>query len=117
MNTDAVNYYVSFDNYTVGKLQGEFVKDKLDLDNAEGPFNIEFTAGAPADNNAPYFFNGAYDVLKPYIESGKLVVPSGQTEFEQVATNKWDTATAMSRFQNILGSNYSDGTQLDVALC
>ena len=117
MNTDAVNYYVSFDNYTVGKLQGEFVKDKLDLDNAEGPFNIEFTAGDPADNNAPYFFNGAYDVLKPYIESGKLVVPSGQTEFEQVATNKWDTATAMSRFQNILGSNYSDGTQLDVALC
>ena len=44
MNTDAVSYYVSFDNYTVGKLQGEFVRDQLDLDNASGPFNIEFTA-------------------------------------------------------------------------
>ena len=31
MNTDAISYYVSFDNYTVGKLQGEFVADKLDL--------------------------------------------------------------------------------------
>ena len=117
MNTDAVSYYVSFDNYTVGKLQGEFVRDQLDLDNAEGPFNIEFTAGDPADNNAGFFFNGAYDALKSYIDEGKLVVPSGQTEFDQVATKSWDTATAMTRFQNILGSNYSDGTQLDVALC
>ena len=117
MNTDAVSYYVSFDNYTVGKLQGEFVKEQLDLDNAAGPFNIEFTAGDPADNNAGFFFNGAYDVLKPYIDEGKLVVPSGQTSFDQVATKSWDTATAMTRFQNILGSNYSDGTQLDVALC
>ena len=117
MNTDAVSYYVSFDNYTVGKLQGEFVRDQLDLDNATGPFNIEFTAGDPADNNAGFFFNGAFDVLKPDIDKGTLVVPSGQTSFDQVATKSWDTATAMSRFQNILGSNYSDGTQLDVALC
>ncbi|MDD6148305.1 MAG: sugar-binding protein [Lachnospiraceae bacterium] len=117
MNTDAISYYVSFDNYKVGTLQGEFIKDKLDLDNAAGPFNIEFTAGDPADNNAKFFFNGAMDVLKPYIKSGKLVVPSGQTEFDQVATAQWDTSKAMSRFQNILGSYYSDGKQLDAAVC
>ena len=117
MNTDAVSYYVSFDNYTVGKLQGEFVRDALDLENAEGPFNIEFTAGDPADNNAGFFFNGAYDVLKGYIEEGKLNVPSGQTSFEQVATPTWATDVALDRFQNILASFYSDGTVLDVALC
>lgn len=118
MNTDAVSYYVSFDNYTVGTLQGQYVVDTLDLDNAgDKTYNIEFTAGDPADNNAGFFFNGAYDVLKPYIEAGTLVVPSGQTEFDQVATAQWDTATAMERMQNILGSYYSDGTQLDVALC
>jgi putative multiple sugar transport system substrate-binding protein len=116
MQTDAISYYVSFDNYTVGKLQGEFVRDQLDLDNAAGPFNIEFTAGDPADNNAGFFFNGAYDTLKPYIDAGKLVVQSGQTAFDQVATQQWDTAKAMTRMQNILGSNYSD-QQLDVALC
>ena len=116
MQNDAISYYVSFDNYTVGKLQGEFVRDQLDLDNAAGPFNIEFTAGDPADNNAGFFFNGAYDTLKPYIEAGKLVVQSGQTAFDQVATQQWDTAKAMTRMQNILGSNYSD-QQLDVALC
>ena len=118
MNTDAISYYISFDNYTVGKLQGQFVADQLDLANAgDKTYNIEFTAGDPADNNATYFFNGAYDTLKPYLDAGTLVVPSGQTEFDQVATAQWDTSTAMKRFQNILGSYYSDGTQLDVALC
>ena len=117
MNTDAVTYYVSFDNYTVGKLQGEFVRDQLDLDNAAGPFNIEFTAGDPADNNAGYFFNGAYDALKSYIDAGKLVIPSGKTTFEQVATPSWSTDTALENMQNTLASYYSGGTQLDVALC
>ena len=117
MNTDAVSYYVSFDNYTVGVLQGEFVKQQLDLDNAAGPFNIEFTAGDPADNNAGYFFNGAFDTLKPYIDEGKLVIPSGKTTFEQVATPSWSTDTALENMQNTLASYYSDGTVLDVALC
>ena len=117
MNSDAVSYYVSFDNYTVGVLQGEFVKKQLDLDNAAGPFNIEFTAGDPADNNAGYFFGGAFDTLKPYIDSGKLVVPSGKTTFEQVATPNWSTDTALENMQNTLASYYSDGTVLDIALC
>ena len=118
MNTDAVSYYVSFDNYTVGKLQGEFVRDTLKLDSESGPFNIEFTAGDPADNNAPYFFNGAFDTLKPYIESGKLVIKSGKKEFAQVATQGWSTDNAVANMQNTLASYYSDGkTQLDVALC
>ena len=117
MNTDAVSYYVSFDNYTVGKLQGEFVRDALKLDSEAGPFNIEFTAGDPADNNAGYFFNGAYDALEQYIKDGKLKVPSGKTTFEQVATPTWSTDTALANMQNTLASYYSDGTQLDVALC
>lgn len=117
MGTDAVSYYVSFDNYTVGKLQGEYVIDALDLENADGPFNIEFTAGDPADNNAGFFFNGAFDAVKSYIDSGKLVIPSGKKTFEQVATPSWSTDTALVNMQNTLASFYSDGTQLDVALC
>lgn len=114
---DNSSYYVSFDNYTVGKLQGEYVRDALDLDNAAGPFNMEFTAGDPADNNAGYFFNGAFDVLKPYIDSGKVVVPSGQTAFDSVATDQWQTDVALDRAQTVLASFYSDGTKLDAWLC
>lgn len=115
---DAVSYYVSFDNYTVGVLQGQFVVDTLDLDNAgDAVYNMEFTTGDPADNNAGYFFNGAYDTLKPYIDKGTLNVVSGQTDFASVATDQWSTDTALERAQNILGSYYADGTQLDVWLC
>ena len=114
---DNVSYYVSFDNYTVGKLQGTYVKDTLDLDNAAGPFNIEFTGGDPADNNAPFFFNGAMDTLKPYIDSGKLNVVSGQTAFDVVGTAGWKTENALNRAQNVLASYYSDGTKLDAWLC
>jgi len=119
MNTDAISYYVSFDNYTVGKLQGEYVVKTLGLDlkDTSKSYNIEFTAGDPADNNAGFFFNGAYDVLKPYIEAGILKVPSGQTKFEEVATASWKTENALNRMQNILASYYAGGTQLDVALC
>ena len=113
---DAVSYYVSFDNYTVGTLQGQYVETALKLADG-GSYNIEFTAGDPADNNAKYFFNGAYDVLKSYIESGVLNVVSGQTDFDKVATEQWSTDTALDRAQNILSSYYSDGTQLDAWVC
>lgn len=117
MNSDAVSYYATFDNYMVGTKQGEYIVDALDLENADGPFNLEITAGDPGDNNAGYFYNGAMDVLNPYIESGKLVVKSGQTTFDQCGTATWSTETAQSRAENIISSNYADGTQIDVWLC
>ena len=117
MNTDAVTYYVSFDNYMAGVMQGEYIRDALNLDYAEGPFNIEITTGDPGDNNALFYYTGAMDVLNPYIESGKLVVVSGQTDFEYVATAEWSTATAQSRAENIIASYYMDGTQIDAWLC
>lgn len=117
MNTDAVSYYATFDNYKVGTIQGQYVIDKLDLNNAAGPFNIEFTTGDPGDNNANFFYSGAMDLLKPFIESGKLNVVSGQTEFADVATASWATENAQSRAENILSSFYADGTQLDAWLC
>ena len=117
MNSDAVTYYATFDNYMVGTKQGEYIKNELDLDNAAGPFNIEIVTGDPGDNNARYFYGGAMDVLKPYIDQGKLVVKSGQIEFEEVATANWSTETAQSRMDAIISANYADGTVLDAVLC
>ena len=113
MNTDAISYYATFDNYLVGKTQGEFLVDALDLENADGPFNLEIVTGDPGDNNVNFFYGGAMDVLQPYIDEGKLVVPSGQIAKEEVATANWATDAAQSRFENILSSNYADGTNLD----
>ena len=117
MNSDAVTYYATFDNYKVGQKQGEYLVDALDLDNQDGPFNIELFTGDPGDNNCNFFFGGAMDVLQKYIDEGKLVVKSGQTEFEQVATANWDSAKAQDRMDTIIAGNYSDGTNLDAVLC
>jgi putative multiple sugar transport system substrate-binding protein len=102
-----VDYYATFDNFKVGVLQGQYIEKKLNLKTAKGPFNIELFAGSPDDNNATFFFNGAMSVLNPYIKSGKLVVKSGQTKFQQVATLRWDGATAQARMDNLLSANYT----------
>ena len=108
MGSDAVSYYATFDNWDVGVKQGTYIKDALDLDNAEGPFNIEFITGDPGDNNINFFFDGAISVLQPYIDSGKLVALSGQYEKAVVATPGWATDAAQARFETILGTYYAD---------
>ncbi len=117
MNSDAVSYYATFDNYMVGQKQGQYIEEKLGLKDGKGPFNLEIVAGDPGDNNAKFFYNGAMDVLNKYIDSKKLVVKSGQKDFDVVATAKWATETAQSRMDNIISKNYADGTVLDAVLC
>ena len=117
MNSDAVTYYATFDNYKVGQKQGEYLVEALDLEKTTEPKNIELFTGDPADNNCNFFFGGAMDVLKKYIDSGKLVVKSGQTAFEQVATANWDSEKSQNRMDTIIAGNYSDGTVLDAVLC
>ncbi|OXM83542.1 multiple monosaccharide ABC transporter substrate-binding protein [Paenibacillus rigui] len=105
--TDNVSYYATFDNFKVGVLQGSYIEQKLGLKDGKGPFNIELFGGSPDDNNAYFFFDGAMSVLKPYIDSGKLVVRSGQTKMDQVATLRWDGATAQARMDNLLSAKYA----------
>ena len=116
-NSEFVSYYATFDNFKVGVQQATTLVKGLKLDAGEkGPFNIELFAGSPDDNNAYFFFDGAMSILKPYIDSGVLVVKSGQTDFKQVATLRWDGATAQSRMDNILTSNYSKTVTVDAVL-
>ncbi|MEU1510832.1 multiple monosaccharide ABC transporter substrate-binding protein [Streptomyces sp. NPDC005811] len=109
LGTKNVDYYASFDNEKVGKLQGQYIVDKLGLAGGKGPFNIELFAGSNDDNNTKYFFNGAMSVLQPYIDSKKLVVKSGQTALTQVTTLRWDGATAQKRMEDNLTSSYTKG--------
>jgi len=102
-----VNYYATFDNLQVGVLQGNLIVNRLNLTAGKGPFNIELFAGSPDDNNATFFYNGALQVLKPYLDSGKLVVRSGEQDFKTVSTKGWDGAVAAKRMKSLLKTNYS----------
>ena len=105
--TPNVDYYATFDNFKVGVLQGSYIENALGLKEGKGPFNVELFAGSPDDNNAYFFYDGAMSVLKPYIDSKKLVVKSGQMGMDKVATLRWDGATAQSRMDNLLSKNYA----------
>lgn len=114
--SEHVSYYATFDNFQVGVLQASYIEEALDLPNQDGPFNIELFAGSPDDNNAYFFWDGAMSILQPYIDSGKLVVQSGQTQFDQAATLRWDGNRAKSRMEDILSKAYSDTVTVDAVL-
>ena len=116
MNTDAVTYYATFDNYMVGQKQGQYIEEQLGLASGAGPFNIELITGDPGDNNARFFYDGAMDVLNKYIDNGQLVIKSGQRDFDTVATAAWSTENAQNRFDSIIAANYSDATVLDAVM-
>ncbi|WP_226035163.1 multiple monosaccharide ABC transporter substrate-binding protein [Aquibacillus saliphilus] len=116
MGTPDVSYYATFDNFQVGVLQASYIEEALNLKEEDGPFNIEVFGGSPDDNNAYFFWDGAMSVLQPHIDSGKVVVQSEQTDFEQAATMRWDGNLAKSRMENILSKAYSGGETVDAVL-
>ena len=115
MNSENVDYYATFDNFSVGVLQASYIEEALGLKDGKGPFNIELFGGSPDDNNALINYNGVLSVLQPYFDSGQLIVPSGQTKFNQIATLRWDGSTAQARMDNLLSANYTD-KKLDAVL-
>ena len=118
MKTFSVDYYVSFDNYEAGRLQGRFVEKTLHLkDGQERVFHAEFSSGDVVDHNAWCFYSGMYEVLSPYLESGALTVRSGQTDFFETATPTWSTDLSYERFLGLLSSFYMKEENLDAAIC
>ncbi|HZG04920.1 MAG TPA: multiple monosaccharide ABC transporter substrate-binding protein [Streptomyces sp.] len=116
--TGNVDYYATFDNFKVGRLQGQYIVDALKLEdggNTGEKFNLELFAGSPDDNNTGFFFRGAMSVLKPYLDDKRLVVRSGQTRMNQVTTLRWDGGTAQKRMDDLL-SRYYGSERVDAVL-
>lgn len=115
-----VDYYATFDNFRVGTqqatslLQGLGVLDDAgEPTGAAGPFAIEVFAGSSDDNNATVFYEGAFSVLQPYLDSGVLEVPSGETDFASIAIEAWDAKVGGERMTRLLDSVYA-GTDLQI---
>lgn len=102
-----VDYYVSFDNYYVGVLQGNYIIEHLDFTTDE-PKYIELFAGSPDDGNTSYLFEGALSVLKPYIDSGQIIILSNQLDIKDLYTLRWDKMMAKSRMTSLINTYYRD---------
>ncbi|WP_426505339.1 substrate-binding domain-containing protein [Dactylosporangium sp. McL0621] len=107
--TNDLDYYIAFDNFKVGQLQGQALLDGMKAKKPTGPWTIELFSGSPDDNNAGVFFNGAMDVLKPLIDKGDVIVGSGQKDVKQTAIQGWKAEGAQSRMDTIMTSTYASG--------
>ena len=123
-NSADYDYYITFNNYEVGLFQGRSIVQGLDLTNATAakPKTIVLFAGAPTDGNAFFFFDGAMDILNPYIEKGVLKVvgsyPKTSKEsdnFRSISTENWQAPLAFERMKNIL-ANDAKNIVLDAVL-
>lgn len=114
-DTDAINYFVTFDNYGVGEAMGRYIVKKMNLQTGAGPYNIEFFSGSDTDSNARLMYQGAYDQLKPYLENGQLQVPSGQSDYNSTATRNWDSNNAKTRAERMVQEYYT-GRNLDIVV-
>ncbi len=109
-NTDAVDYYVAYDNFKVGVLQGQALLDGMKAKKPTGPYNVELFAGSPDDANAKVFWDGAMSILQPKIDDGTLKVVSGQKSFDQAVTQGWKAENAQKRMDTLLAASYNSTT-------
>lgn len=98
--TDAVDYYVTFDSVAVGEAMGQYL-----VDNAEGAGNsLYLYAGAATDNNAFLFFEGAWNILQPKIADGTFVIRNSS---EAIALEDQPTLTR-DQMSSIIGQITTD---------
>ena len=107
--TDAdIDYYISFDNEKVGKLQGESLTKKLKADGAKG--SIIMINGAPTDNNAKLFKQGAHSVIdgSGYKVAKEYDTPDWSPDKAQQEMEQAITAVGKDGFVGVYAAN--DGT-------
>jgi len=108
--TDAdVDYYISFDNERVGELQGRSLVDRLERDD-EGDGTIVMINGAPTDNNAKLFKQGAHSVIdESNLEVGREYdTPDWSPDRAQQQMEQAITALGRNAFAGVYAAN--DGT-------
>ena len=112
MDSADFSYYITFNLKKVGELQAKSIVEALDLDNVSEVQFITLFAGAPTDNNAYFFYDGAMEVLNPYIDAGKLEVvgpyprtSADKENFNRIATEGWRAELAKERMENLLSGD------------
>jgi D-xylose transport system substrate-binding protein len=107
LNSTGVNYYISFDNVEVGKLQASSLVKKLDSMGIAKP-TIVMINGSPTDNNAKLFKEGAHSVFDPLVKAGKLVIA------KEYDTPDWSPDQAQNEMQQALTAL---GNKVDGVYC
>lgn len=131
MDTTGLNYLIGYDDMSVGQTEAEYVLKALKLtgqaessaknETIEGARTMEIFAGDPMDRSLWFRIPGMMETLFPYIDDGRLSIPSGQKELEQFTvealSDRQEKANAKLRMAEILKKYYSNGKELNAVLC
>jgi len=109
-----IAYVSSTDTKEIGSMQAMFLLNHYHSSGASS-MTIEFLEGPETDLNARDYFEGAMELLKKYIDSGKLVVKSGKKDYSQVKADSWNIADGKTAMQDRLAS-YGEGKRPDMVL-
>lgn len=114
LDNPRIAYISSADTKEVGCMQAQFLLNHFHSC-GEPVMTIEILAGPETDINAKDYYDGAMELLKPYIDSGDLVVMSGKTDYSRVKVDSWTIADAKQAMQDRLAS-YDEGECPDMVL-
>ncbi|PJF26706.1 MAG: sugar ABC transporter substrate-binding protein [Phototrophicales bacterium] len=104
---EGADYYVSFDNEAVGRLQGEGLVAAVEAAGLPSPVRVAVLNGSPTDNNATLFKNGYDSVINPLFESGEWI------EVDDQSVPGWDNQQALVIFEQMLTAA---GGDIDAAI-
>ncbi len=117
MNTNALDYYITFDCRAMGQTVGEEIVKAAELEKRreeQQSCTIEFFMGSTDDMDALFFFNGVKEILKPYMEDGTLVCLSGQDSFEEAGVLGQEEEAVRKRMTELLETTYQNGDRPDI---
>ncbi len=108
--TDLVDIYITFNSWFMGQLNGKYIVDNLKEKYGEIKGNVVLLKGDPGDSCAPLYFGGAYEQIKPYVDSGAINV---------ISTNDcvgWKPEEATKHVENAMSIADAKGITIDAIL-
>jgi len=114
LDNPRIAFISSTDTKEIGRMQAQFLLNHYHASGAS-TMTLEILEGPETDMNAKDYYQGAMDLLKKYIDEGKLIVKSGKTTYDQVKTESWDTQYGKAAMEDRL-SYYAEGECPDMVL-
>jgi len=115
-NNQKISYYSSCERELVGEMQALFLLQEFKA-SGRSSMTLEMLAGPVSDDNAKYYFEGAYKILKPYIDNGSLIVKSDKVNRSDIVLNSWSSEDAYTTFKERLDTYYKYGQYPNLVLC
>jgi len=114
-DNSAVDCYSTADREKVGEMQAQYLIQAMKLSNKK-PMTLEIISGPASDDNARYYYQGAMNLLRPFIVRGEIIIPSGISEDNDAQIDSWSIESSKAEMVKRLKEYYTGGLFPDLVL-